>query len=97
METCDFRECATAGVFSPAAPSEKHRRDRAAGQGAGMVQTLWRAVGRVEKRDCAVSAVRRPWNEEPEFTYAADPMKVLEEQHELVVVGRNQVLAGTNQ
>jgi hypothetical protein len=38
-----------AGVFSPATPFEERTRGGGRGQGAGMVQVLWRAVGGVEK------------------------------------------------
>lgn len=33
--------------------------------------------------------LRGPWNQEPEFTYIADPAKVLEQQHELTGVGKH--------
>ena len=35
------------------------------------------------------SPLRGPWNQEPEFTYIADPVKVLEKQHELAGAGKH--------
>lgn len=45
------RKRVAAGVFSPSAPFEEHRRGGGREQGAGMVQSLWRVVGGVEKGD----------------------------------------------